>query len=127
MSNAIDPENLNGCQKAAVFLMYMGEEYATQVFSRMKEQEIGEIAFEMSKVNQITPDMLKVVCADFNVKYEGESKMIVEGDAFIKNVVSKTLDDKEAKAILEDLGKKETGQTFYMEPKCQYRHFVGLY
>ncbi|WP_462267442.1 flagellar motor switch protein FliG [Desulfobacter sp.] len=112
MSNAIDPENLNGCQKAAVFLMYMGEEYTTQVFSKMKEKEIGEIAFEMSKVNQITPDMLKVVCADFNVTYEGESRMIVEGDAFIKNVVTKTLKGKEANNILEDLEKKKQDKPF---------------
>ncbi len=55
MPKEIDPANLDGCQKAAIFLMYMGEEYTTQVFSRMKEQEIGEIAFEMSKVDQITP------------------------------------------------------------------------
>lgn len=112
MSNAIDPKTLNGCQKAAIFLIYMGEKYSTQVFSKMKEQEIGEIAFEMSKVNQITPDILKFVCADFNVKYEGESKMIVEGDSFIKNVVSKTLDDKDAQAILEDLEKKKQDKPF---------------
>ncbi|MDQ1270901.1 MAG: Flagellar motor switch protein FliG [Thermodesulfobacteriota bacterium] len=112
MSKTIDPENLNGYQKAAIFLMYMGEEYTTQVFSRMKEQDIGEVAFEMSKVDQITPDMLKVVCADFNVKYEGEPKMIVEGDSFIKNVVTATLKDKEAKAILEDLERKKQARPF---------------
>jgi flagellar motor switch protein FliG len=112
MPKTIDPENLNGYQKAAIFLMYMGEEYTTQVFSRMKEQEIGEIAFEMSKVDQITPDILKIVCADFNVKYEGEPKMIVEGDSFIKNVVTATLKDKEAKAILEDLEKKKQARPF---------------
>lgn len=112
MPKAIDPNNLNGCQKAAVFLIYMGEEYTTQVFSRMKEQEIGEIAFEMSKVNQITPDMLKMVCADFNVKYEGESEVMVEGDTFIKNVVNKTLKADDAKAILEDLEKKKQDKPF---------------
>ena len=112
MPKALDPENLNGCQKAAVFLMYMGEEYTTQVFSKMKELEIAEIAFEMSKVDQITPDMLKTVCADFNVKFEGESKIVVEGDSFIKNVVTKTLKSNEAKAILDDLEKKKQDKPF---------------
>ena len=46
MVDALNPDNLTGCQKAAIFLMAMGEDYATQVFSKMSEQEISEIAFE---------------------------------------------------------------------------------
>ena len=112
MPKEIDLEKLTGCQKAAIFLMYMGEEYTTSVFSKIKEQEIADIAFEMSKIEQITPEMLKAVTSDFVDKFEGESRMIVEGDSFIKNVVSKTLQDKQAKAILEDLEKKKQAKPF---------------
>jgi flagellar motor switch protein FliG len=38
--------------------------------------------------------------------------MIVEGDSFIKNVVTATLKDKEAKAILEDLERKKQARPF---------------
>ena len=112
MVDVLDPNNLTGCQKAAVFLMAMGEDYATAVFEKMSEQEISDIAFEMTKIEHITPEMLKAVSIDFVDRFEGESKMIVEGDAFIKNVVSKTLKDKEAKAILEDLEKKKQDKPF---------------
>jgi len=112
MVDVLDPDNLTGCQKAAVFLMAMGEDYATSVFEKMTEQEISDIAFEMSKVEQITPEMLKAVSVDFVEKFEGESKMIVEGDSFIKNVVTKTLKENEAKAILEDLEKKKQDKPF---------------
>lgn len=112
MVDALNPDNLTGCQKAAVFLMAMGEEYATLVFEKMNEQEISDIAFEMSKIGHITPEMLKAVSLDFVENFEGESKMIVEGDAFIKSVVRKTLKEKEAKAILEDLEKKKQDKPF---------------
>ncbi|MCG8637767.1 MAG: flagellar motor switch protein FliG [Desulfobacterales bacterium] len=112
MVDVLDPGNLSGTQKAAIFLMAMGEEYATAVFEKMTEQEIAEIAFEMSKVEHITPEMLKAVSMDFVEKFEGESKMIVEGDSFIKNVVTKTLKENEAKAILEDLEKKKQDKPF---------------
>ena len=112
MAYALDPDNLTGCQKAAVFLMAMGEEYATSVFEKMTEQEIADIAFEMSRIDHITPEMLKAVSMDFVEKFEGESKMIVEGDAFIKNVVSKTLQEKEAQAILDDLEKRKQDKPF---------------
>ena len=48
----------------------------------------------------------RVVCADFNVKYEGESKMIVEGDAFIKSVVTKTLEGQGSQSHPGRPGKK---------------------
>ncbi len=112
MADVLNPNNLTGCQKAAIFLMAMGEDYATSVFEKMTEQEIAEIAFEMSKIEHITPEMLKAVSLDFVEKFEGEAKMIVEGDAFIKSVVTKTLTEKNAKAILEDLEKKKQDKPF---------------
>ncbi|MEH0019879.1 MAG: flagellar motor switch protein FliG [Desulfobacter sp.] len=112
MVDVLDPNNLTGCQKAAIFLMSMGEDYATAVFAKMTEQEISDIAFEMSKIEHITPEMLRAVSIDFVEKFEGESKMIVEGDSFIKNVVTKTLKEDEAKAILEDLEKKKQDKPF---------------
>ena len=78
----------------------------------MNEQEIGDVAFEMSLIDHITPEMLKAVSLDFVDKFEGESKIIIESDSFIKNVVKKTLKEKEASAILEDLEKKKQDKPF---------------
>ncbi len=112
MAEEIDPEAIPGPRKAAIFLMAMGEEYATEVFSKMSEQEIADVAFEMSLIDNITPEMLKAVSTDFVNRFEGESKMIIESDSFIKNVVNKTMDDKDAAAILEDLEKKKQDKPF---------------
>ncbi|MCD4675800.1 MAG: flagellar motor switch protein FliG [Desulfobacula sp.] len=112
MADVLDPENISGPRKAAVFLMAMGEEYATQAFEKMTEFEISEVAFEMSLIDNITPEMLKAVSLDFVDKFEGESKMIIESDSFIKNIVKKTMKDKEANAILEDLEKKKQDKPF---------------
>ena len=70
------------------------------------------MAFEMSQIDHITPEMLRAVSLDFVDRFEGDAKMIVEGDAFIKSVVSKTLDETNAKAILEDLEKKKQDKPF---------------
>ncbi|MCK5164475.1 MAG: flagellar motor switch protein FliG [Desulfobacula sp.] len=112
MADVLDPENISGPRKAAVFLMAMGEEYATQAFGKMTEFQISEVAFEMSLIDNITPEMLKAVSLDFVDKFEGESKMIIESDSFIKNIVKKTMKDKEANAILEDLEKKKQDKPF---------------
>jgi flagellar motor switch protein FliG len=90
----------------------MGEEYATKAFERMNEQEISEVVYQMSMIDHITPEMLRAVSVDFVSKFEGESKMIVESDSFIKNVVKRTLKDSDANAILEDLEKKKQDKPF---------------
>ncbi|MCG8566446.1 MAG: flagellar motor switch protein FliG, partial [Desulfobacterales bacterium] len=112
MAEPFDLESITGCQKAAIFLMAMGEDYAARVFEKMSDPEITEVVFEMSKIDHISPEMLNAVSEDFVGLFEGDAKMIVEGDSFIKNVVSRSLQEKNAQAILEDLEKKKQDKPF---------------
>ncbi len=96
-------EGMSGTHKAAVMLLSLGEEYASKVFERMSDQEIKLVAFEMSKIDFITPETLAAVSAEFVEKYEGETKMVVEGGAFLKNVVSGSLDENKADDIFRDI------------------------
>ncbi len=112
MADVLDPSNIPGPKKAAILLMALGEEYATKAFEKMNEQEISDLAFEMSSIDHITPEILKAVSLEFVGKFEGETKMIIENESFIRNVVKNTLKDKEANAILDDLEKKKQDKPF---------------
>lgn len=105
-------KEMSGPKKAAIFLLYMGEEYATQAFEKMNEQEIGEVAFEMSMIESITPEMLKEVSLDFVGQFEGEARMIIESGSFINNIVKNTLKGNDAAAVLDDLEKKKQDKPF---------------
>jgi flagellar motor switch protein FliG len=78
----------------------------------MNEREISDLAFEMSSIDHITPEIMKAVSLEFVEKFEGESKMIIENESFIRNVVKNTLKDKQANAILDDLEKKKQDKPF---------------
>ncbi len=112
MADVLDPSNIPGPKKAAIFLMSMGEAYATKVFEKMTEKEISDLAYEMSSIDHITPEIMKAVSLEFVEKFEGESKMIIENESFIRNVVKNTLKDKQANAILQDLEKKKQDKPF---------------
>ena len=45
-----DPQSLTGPEKAAIFLMIMGVEYAASIFETMSEPEIRKIAELMSEI-----------------------------------------------------------------------------
>lgn len=112
MANLLDPENLTGPQKTAIFLLSMGEEYSRKVFERMNENEISDVAVEMSRIDHITPEMLKAVSSSFVDLFEGETKMIVEGESFLKNIISSTMDEDKANAVFEDLEKRKQDLPF---------------
>ncbi|MBF0233658.1 MAG: flagellar motor switch protein FliG [Desulfamplus sp.] len=108
----IDPAKMNGAQKSAVFLIAMGEDYASNIFSTMNESQMSSIALEMSRIDEITPEMLEVVSKDFVVKFEGELKMLIEGESFLRQVVTKSLPGDRAHAVLEDLARKRRAKPF---------------
>lgn len=112
MANLLDPENLTGPQKTAIFLLSMGEEYSRKVFERMNENEISDVAVEMSRIDHITPEMLKAVSSSFVDLFEGETKMIVEGENFLKKIISSTMDEDKANAVFEDLKKRKQDLPF---------------
>ncbi|MDM7202908.1 MAG: flagellar motor switch protein FliG, partial [Thermodesulfobacteriaceae bacterium] len=49
----LDPEKLTGPQKAAIFLMLMGEEFTSQVYKQLDEDDIKRIGLEMAKIEYI--------------------------------------------------------------------------
>jgi len=125
MADEVEVEQYSGPRKAAILLMAMGEEYASRVFEKMNEQEIGDVAFEMSLIDNITPEMLTSVAVDFVDIFEGESKMIIESDSFIKNVVNKTMKGREAHAILDDLEKKKQDKPFIWSRNVNVNTLAG--
>ena len=112
MAAILDPENLTGPQKTAIFLLSMGEEYSRKVFERMNENEISEVGVEMSRIDHITPEMLKAVSSSFVDLFEGETKLIVEGENFLKKIISSTMDEDKASAVFDELEKRKQDLPF---------------
>jgi flagellar motor switch protein FliG len=93
-------------------MLAMGEAYAAKIFERMNDHEIRSVAFEMSKIDFITPGMLEAVSLDFVTRFEGESNMVVEGNAFVKHVISSSLDKEKADAIFKDVENRKRDMPF---------------
>ncbi len=108
----IDPANMTGPQKAAVFMIAMGEEYASKIFRTMNDAQMSEVALEMAKIDEISPEMLEAVSTDFVGRFEGDTKMLIEGESFLQNVINKSLPEDRAMAIMEDLARRRRAKPF---------------
>jgi len=100
----LDPEHLTGPQKAAVFLLYMGEEFTSSFFKNLDEKSIQEIGRYMSEINYISSDVLNAVMNEFLQNFDDESNISVSGREFLEEVITKTLDEETAREIFRVIG-----------------------
>lgn len=104
--------SLAGPKKAAIFLLTMGEEYASEVFKTMTESEIKKVATAMSLIDNISPEEIDAVSQEFYDMFQGQARLVVEGEAFLKSVIGKTLSAEEANQILMDLEDRKRDKPF---------------
>lgn len=108
----LDPQKLSGTQKTAIFLLFMGEDYTTQVFKQMANHEITKIASTMAEIDEIPPEVLNAVTDDFIKIFEDTNRMIVGGEHFLKNVIGKTLPEENAREIFKHVEESKREQPF---------------
>ena len=94
---------MTGPRKTAIFLLAMGEEYASKIFKRMTNKEIKKVASIMAEIDHITPEELDAVSKEFVVNFEGDMKLVIEGGVFSKKVIGNALGNDLATSIFEDI------------------------
>ena len=110
--NKSDSQKVTGVQKTAIFLLHMGEEYATQIFKQMDSQEITKIAAAMSEIDEIPPETLNAVTEDFIAIFEDTTRLLIGGESFLKNVIEKSLSADHAKQIFKEVADSKREQPF---------------
>ncbi len=112
----IDPDNLTGPQKAAIFLMLMGEEFTSEVYKHLDEEDIKRIGIEMAKIEYIPAEAVKKVLEEANVEAkEVLGDINVSPEEFLKQSLVKAYGDK-GKEIYEEI-KKEIGPEIFKKLK----------
>jgi flagellar motor switch protein FliG len=100
-ANVLDPENLTGPQKAAIFLMAMGEEFTASFFKKLDERKIKEIGRHMSEITSIPAEVLNAVMTEFLRSYNSDTNLFMSGKAFLEQTVTKSLGQDRGKEIYQ--------------------------
>jgi flagellar motor switch protein FliG len=111
-SKELAPDSLTGPQKAAIFLLVMGEEFTKSVFKRLDEESIQKIGKCMANINYISAEVMDAVINEFLISFGSESSMPVSGKSFLKNVVTKTLDDDMTRKVFMAVGGYDANAPF---------------
>lgn len=112
----IDPNKLTGPQKAAIFLMLMGEEFTAQVYKYLDEEDIKRIGIEMAKLEYIPAEAVRKVLEEANIEAkEILGDITVSPEEFLKQSLVKAYGEK-GKEIYEEI-KKEIGPEIFRKLK----------
>jgi len=72
-----DPESLSGPQKAAIFLLAMGEEFTRSFLKRLDEESIQKIGRCMAEITYVPSNVLDAVLTEFLTSFRNEANMFV--------------------------------------------------
>ncbi|MCZ7584246.1 MAG: hypothetical protein M5R36_13420 [Deltaproteobacteria bacterium] len=84
-------EHLNGPQKAAALLMFLGEEISAQVMKNLDDDEIHRVVKTIATMGDISPERMDNVLDEFNDRVIKEGYMAEVGKDFVEKVVHKAL------------------------------------
>ena len=95
-------DNLTGSEKAAVFLLTLGEDFTSEVFKRLDHDEIKTVGRQMSKMDKVDKDDIASLLSEFRSD-EGGDDIYLSGDDLLETAVKKALNSGEASDILNDI------------------------
>ncbi len=95
-------DNLSGPEKAAVFLLMLGEDYASEVFKRLDDEEIRNVGRQMAKVDRVDKEDVAALLAEFKGD-AGGGDIFLSGDDMLESALRRALTGDKAGEILEDI------------------------
>jgi flagellar motor switch protein FliG len=98
--------NYSGIEKAAIFLMSVGEDAAAEIMKNLDVKQVGMITSCMSRLKTLKKQDVDDVFVEINSKISDGSVQL-SGDDYVKKVLQKGLGEENAAKIME-LAAKET-------------------
>ena len=112
---------LDGLQQAAVFLMSVGEEEASEILKHLGPKEVQSIGEAMAMMSNVGKDKASGVLQDFNSIVGGQTALGMGSEDYLRNVMTKALGKDKAGGVIDRilLGRQSKGLEAlkWMEPR----------
>ncbi len=94
---------LTGRQKAAVFLVTLGSEVASEIFKHLREDEIEQLTFEIARLESIEPQERDLVLMEFHELMMAQEFISTGGIDYARELLEKSLGTQKAVDIINRL------------------------
>lgn len=117
---------LSGKKKAAIFLISIGSQLASDILKHLKEDEIERVSYEIVHFNQVTPEEKELVLREF---YEtvSASKYILEGGIdYATGILEKSLGAERAAEVIDNFTATVRLRPFDFVRKIDHQHLTNF-
>ena len=97
-----DFRGLSGSEKAAAFLLSLGEEYSTKIFEKMTEDEILEISQTMANLGKVSSGVVEKIFIEFADQMSNTGSLIGSFDS-TERLLRGVLGDDKVGSIMEEI------------------------
>jgi flagellar motor switch protein FliG len=94
-------EKLSGVDKAAIFLMTLGESTAAQIIKHLGPREVQKIGTAMAALQNVSREMVKVSVDEFVVDMQKQTPLGIGNDDYIRKVLTDALGEEKAKSMID--------------------------
>jgi flagellar motor switch protein FliG len=102
MAKKDEEVGLSGPEKAAIFLLTLGEDFTSEVFQRLDGDELKAVGRQMSKMDHVGKEDISALLAEFRSD-EGGDDLYLAGDDLLENALKKAKTSLEASDILNEI------------------------
>ncbi len=92
-----------GPEKAAQFLMVMGEEGAAGVLKQLNSDEVQKIGLEMTQMGEMSTDEVNSILSTFLEDCQTDGSINIVADEYTKSVLVQALGEEAASGVLEKI------------------------
>jgi flagellar motor switch protein FliG len=91
----------SGVEDAAIMLMSMGEEEASEVFKHLLPKEVQRLGETIAKLKAVPRERYEAVVENFLKLAEAEHLLVADSDEYVRSVLRKALGEEKASLLLE--------------------------
>lgn len=98
---ATTTKSLTGVERAAIFLLALGEDEAALVMRGLGPKEVQKVGIAMASMPHVSREIVQQILSDFVNTAQGQTSLGVNSDTYIRNVIVKAVGEEKAKGILD--------------------------
>lgn len=98
---ALTKDSMSGLDKAAIFLMAIGQDLASKVVSNLPPREVEKIGMRISSLDNITRDLVEVSLADFLRDVQNQTALGVKTEEYMRTVLVNALGTDRAQELID--------------------------
>jgi flagellar motor switch protein FliG len=100
---------MNGADKAAILLLYLGPDTTSKVFEHMEDNEIKRISQSMARLGHVSRPVIQDVVKEFTDITNPETGFFSQGEEFVRKILEQALGPQKAEMLLRELNTASYG------------------